>query len=109
MLCECCKGLSEGFADGGKLIWLNHSIQITHVPFGLSAEEQRCYRILLDSGLAWKVDFVDAQGHPWLALQYSTDRYETITPISGSYRLILCDPAYPVMKHLPTTWVHCTC
>ncbi|WP_150803813.1 hypothetical protein [Pseudomonas fluorescens] len=103
MLCECCEGLSQGIANKGTLVWMGHSIQITHIPVGLSADEQRGYRILLDSGLAWKVDHVDAHGHPWLALQYSAERYETMSPISGSYRLIPCDPVYPVLKHLPTS------
>ena len=96
MPCETCRKL------GDDLIWLDFGIKIVDVPYaGLCAEELDLYQFFYESGLVWKVDHVDAEGHFWLCVQHDEHHYELLTPVIGSYRRVSCDTPYPVPRLEP--------
>ncbi|WP_095108656.1 hypothetical protein [Pseudomonas sp. Irchel 3E20] len=98
MICELCEGVSQGFVEGGRLVWLTQGIQLTQVADDATDEERRCYQLLLGSGLVWKVDHLDEYGQPWLALQWSAEHWETLRPAPGSFRWVDTGAAYPVLQ-----------
>ncbi|WP_407313721.1 hypothetical protein [Pseudomonas sp. nanlin1] len=103
MQCECCQGLSLQLSQGDRLHWLDYAVRIVTVPDGLDSAAQNVYHLLLDSGLAWKVDHIDAWGQLWLRLQRVNDQadelYEAIRLEPGSFQRVPHDPVYPVIQY----------
>ena len=71
---------------------------MTQVPDGLEGADLACYRFFAESGLAWPVDGVDADGRHWLALRRvdgnGASSVETLWLEAGSYRLVPGVPSY---------------
>lgn len=78
--------------------WLDYQILVDQVPDGLEAADLACYRFFAESGLAWPVDSVDADGSHWLALRRvdgkGEARVETLRLEAGSYRQLPGVPPY---------------
>ncbi|WP_374422011.1 HIT family protein [Chromobacterium sp.] len=90
--------LRSQLADAASHCWLNYQIQVTQVPDGLEGADLACYRFFAESGLAWPVDGVDADGRHWLALRRvdgnGASSVETLRLDAGSYRLVPGVPSY---------------
>ncbi|WP_287809835.1 hypothetical protein [Pseudomonas sp.] len=103
MPCEFCLPLHEPLNSGDELVWLDHTVWVTELPAGLRALDLKCYRLLRDARLAWRIDHFDAWGQPWIALQRidpdASMRYELVRLEPGTYRLVPCEPPYPVIRH----------
>lgn len=100
MTCEICLGLNEQLSEGCNLTWLNFGLQIISVPYAeISLQEQCLYRFFVESGLVWKVDHIDPYGYYWLCVQHDEHSYETLAPVAGSFKKVLCEQPYPVTTH----------
>lgn len=82
--------------------WLDYEVRVHTLPPTLDEETAACYRFLIASKLAWRVDHIDEHEQIWLALHHvddvsGEDWYETLRLEAGSFRLVPCEPSYPAI------------
>jgi len=102
MVCGYCSGEEPRLGAGDCVQWLDYCARVYGLPEGtMHAQELSAYRLLIDSGLAWKVDHIDGYGGVWLCLQRQNrdgESYQTVRLSPGTYRRIPCCPVYPVVR-----------